>query len=64
MSKKVYVNGEKAHPLFVDLVAESNFNEVPWNFTKFIVHNNEVIGIAPDETRDQIEIHLKKMLGI
>ena len=64
MSKKVYVNGEKAHPLVVDLVAASNFNEVPWNFTKFIVHDNEVIGIAPDETREQIEVYLKQSLGI
>ncbi len=62
MSKKIDVSGENAHPLYLDLVEASDFKEVPWNFTKFIVNKGKVTAIGPDGTLDQIEVFLKRIL--
>jgi glutathione peroxidase len=64
ISKKIDVNGANAHPLFVDLVSESDFNDVPWNFTKFIAYKGKVTAIGPDGTLEQIEVFLKRILGL
>ena len=41
MFRKVEVNGESAHPLFVALKAADHdhlaVKKIPWNFTKFLI---------------------------
>jgi glutathione peroxidase len=63
ISKKIDVSGDYAHPIYLDLVAESGLKEVPWNFTKFIVSKGDVVATGPDDTIDQLEALIKKSLG-
>lgn len=55
MSTKINVNGEDAHPLFKYLVSKADFDEVPWNFTKFIVNENEFSAMSPHITPEEME---------
>jgi glutathione peroxidase len=55
MSTKINVNGEDAHPLFKYLVSRADFDEVPWNFTKFIVNDTEFTAISPHVTPEEME---------
>ena len=55
MSTKVNVNGEDAHPLFKYLLSKSDLDEVPWNFTKFIVSDTEFALIPPHTTPEEME---------
>lgn len=55
MSTKIKVNGEDAHPLFKYLVSKADFDEVPWNFTKFIVNENEFSAMSPHITPEEME---------
>lgn len=40
MSSKIDVIGENAHPLFKYLIEKSDFEEIPWNFTKFLIDDD------------------------
>lgn len=40
MSSKIDVVGENAHPLFKYLLEKSDFEEIPWNFTKFLIDDD------------------------
>lgn len=64
MSKKIDVMGDQAHPLWVDVAKASDFGEVPWNFTKFVVNDGKVVAIGPNGTLDQVEVYLQRVLGI
>lgn len=55
MSTKINVNGEDAHPLFKYLLSKSDLDEVPWNFTKFIVSDTEFALIPPHTTPEEME---------
>lgn len=55
ISTKINVNGEDAHPLFKYLVSKAEFDEVPWNFTKFIVNDAEFTAISPHVTPEEME---------
>jgi glutathione peroxidase len=55
MSTKIEVNGENAHPLFKYLVSQSDFPNVPWNFTKFLIDQNQFRSMAPDKTPEELD---------
>jgi glutathione peroxidase len=55
MSTKINVNGEDAHPLFKYLVSKAEFDEVPWNFTKFIVNDDSFLAVSPHVTPEEME---------
>jgi glutathione peroxidase len=62
MSTKIDVNGEEAHPLFKYLLSKCEVDTVPWNFTKFVVKNNEVVMSAPHITPEEVDADLSKIL--
>ena len=55
MSTKIEVNGENAHPLFKYLVSQSDFPNVPWNFTKFLIDKGTFRSMAPDKTPEELD---------
>lgn len=61
MSTKIDVNGENAHPLFKYLVSQSDFDEVPWNFTKFLI-DSEFRSMGPGTTPEQIDGFVAQIL--
>jgi glutathione peroxidase len=63
MSKKIEVNGDDAHPLFKYLVSECDVDSVPWNFTKFLVNEDEIVLMAPHTTPEEIDVALLKILN-
>jgi len=63
MSKKIEVNGDDAHPLFKYLVSKCDVDSVPWNFTKFIVNEDDILLMAPHTTPDEIDANLLKILN-
>ena len=63
MSKKIEVNGDDAHPLFKYLVSECDVDSVPWNFTKFLVNEDEIVLMAPHTTPEEIDVALLKIEG-
>lgn len=62
MSTKIDVNGSNAHPLFKYLVSQSDFDEVPWNFTKFLI-DDQFRSMGPDTTPEQIDGFIQNILG-
>lgn len=45
MTKRVWVNGEQADPLFTYLKKETTGEEISWNYTKFLIgKNGEILG--------------------
>ena len=45
MTKRVWVNGEQADPLFTYLKKETTGEEIAWNYTKFLIgRNGQIIG--------------------
>jgi glutathione peroxidase len=64
IAEKVEVNGPDAHPLFKYLVDRADFNVIPWNFTKFLVNEDEFYALAPDITPEKIDISVSEILGI
>lgn len=54
MSTKIDVNGENAHPIYKYLVANADFDAIPWNFTKFLI-DNEFRSTGPDTTPDKLD---------
>lgn len=45
MTKRVWVNGEQADPLFTYLKKETTGEEIAWNYTKFLIgKNGEILG--------------------
>jgi len=63
MSKKIEVNGDDAHPLFKYLVSECDVDSVPWNFTKFLVNEDEIVLMAPHTTPEEIDVAILKILN-
>lgn len=61
MSTKIDVNGENAHPLFKYLVAEADFDSIPWNFTKFLIDDN-FRSMSPTTTPEEIEVFIQGLL--
>jgi glutathione peroxidase len=62
MSTKIEVNGDDAHPLFKYLVSQAPFDEIPWNFTKFLV-SKEIKSMGPDTTPEQIDGLIQQILS-
>ncbi len=66
---KIEVNGEGADPLYVWLKKQKRgllgSTSIKWNFTKFLIdrQGNVVERFAPGDTPEQIEPHIKKLLG-
>lgn len=65
--EKVDVKGENAHPLFQYLVKESPgvlFNDIKWNFTKFLINpNGKVVDrYAPMTKPNKIASDIEKLL--
>jgi glutathione peroxidase len=63
MSTKIEVNGENAHPLFKQLTSQADFDELPWNFTKFLIDKNEFRSMGPDATPEQIDKFVFEILA-
>jgi len=61
MSTKIDVNGPDAHPLFKYLVSQADFDEVPWNFTKFLI-DTEFRSMGPGTTPEQIDGFISQIL--
>jgi len=61
MSTKVNVNGPDAHPLFKYLVSQADFDEVPWNFTKFLI-DEQFRSMGPGTTPEQIDTFISQIL--
>jgi glutathione peroxidase len=61
MSTKIDVNGDDAHPLFKYLVSQATFDEIPWNFTKFLI-DKEFRSMGPDTTPEQIDSFISDIL--
>lgn len=71
MHSKVDVNGENAHPLFVELASKApgllGSKAIKWNFTKFLVNSKgEVVdrfspNTSPSEIKPKIEQLLKEV---
>lgn len=64
---KVKVNGEDAEPLFKFLKEEQKgilFNDIKWNFTKFLVNRNGSVvkRFAPTDTPDKIDKYIQELL--
>ena len=57
MSSKVDVNGDDPHPLFTWLKEQAGIDEIPWNFSKFVVtpHSEKVTFYNPDVKPEDIE---------
>lgn len=57
MTKRVWVNGEQADPLFTYLKKETTGAEIAWNYTKFLIgRDGQIIGryepkTTPEEFR-------------
>lgn len=64
MSTKIDVNGENAHPLFKYMVSQADFDEVPWNFTKFLIDKNKFRSMGPGTTPEQIDGFVKEILSL
>lgn len=67
MHEKIEVNGDKAHPLFQYLKAETKGflgDNIKWNFTKFLVNKDgNVVGrYAPTKTPEQLTSAIEKLL--
>jgi glutathione peroxidase len=62
MSTKIDVNGDNAHSIFKHLLSESKVEDVPWNFTKFIVSEDSVKFLPPHSTAEEVEIELLTIL--
>ena len=74
MMSKIECNGQKCHPVYKYLRANSELwdsskkmaREIPWNFTKFLVDaNGKVVKfyppeIPPDDFRGEVEDFLSK----
>lgn len=58
MSSKVEVNGENSDPLYVLLKSISGVENIPWNFTKFVVSEDRksVVMYGPDIKPEDINI--------
>jgi glutathione peroxidase len=68
MFEKIDVNGSNAHPLFKYLKKEQAgflFDDIKWNFTKFLIdrNGNPVERFAPTVLPKDIEPSLKKLLA-
>ncbi len=64
---KIKVNGEDAEPLFKFLKEEQKgilFNDIKWNFTKFLVNRNGSVvkRFAPTDTPDKIDKYIQELL--
>jgi glutathione peroxidase len=62
MSTKIDVNGPDAHPLFKYLVSQADFDEVPWNFTKFLI-DDQFRSMGPQTTPEQIDGFIAQILS-
>jgi glutathione peroxidase len=62
MSTKIDVNGPDAHPLFKYLVSQADFDEVPWNFTKFLI-DDQFRSMGPQTTPEQIDGFIENILS-
>jgi len=58
MSSKVDVNGEGEHPLYTWLKEQASVEEIPWNFSKFVVSpkSESVKFYGPDVKPQDLEI--------
>jgi glutathione peroxidase len=65
---KIDVNGDTAHPLYQYLKKQAKgilgTEAIKWNFTKFLVdrNGNVVERFSPNDTPEQIESHIRKLL--
>jgi glutathione peroxidase len=57
---KVDVNGELAHPLFIELKdVAKNGQDIGWNFEKFLIKTDgSILNFAPDVTPKKIVEHI------
>ncbi|WP_226666758.1 glutathione peroxidase [Metabacillus litoralis] len=68
MHSKVDVNGENAHPLFVELASQApgllGSKAIKWNFTKFLVNaKGEVVErFSPNTNPSEIKPKIEKLL--
>ena len=66
---KVDVNGDDAHPLFVELKKQApgvlGSKGIKWNFTKFLVdaRSGEVLRFAPTTAPDDLTDDIEKLLA-
>lgn len=63
MSTKIDVNGPDAHPLFKYMVSQADFDEVPWNFTKFLIDKDAFRSMGPGTTPEQIDGFIAQILN-
>jgi glutathione peroxidase len=63
MSTKIDVNGPDAHPLFKYLVSQADFDEVPWNFTKFLI-DDQFRSMGPQTTPEQIDGFITQIFSL
>jgi glutathione peroxidase len=61
MSTKIDVNGDNAHPLFKYLVSQADFDNVPWNFTKFLI-DDQFRSLSPTTTPEEIDGFIADLL--
>lgn len=63
--EKINVNGQKAHPLYKYLVAETGNKMIKWNFTKFIVtpHAKDIVRFAPTTSPDKVKEELRQLMA-
>jgi len=62
MSTKIDVNGENAHPLYKYLVSQADFDEIPWNFTKFLI-DDEFRSTGPAKTPEEIDVFVGQIFS-
>ncbi|WP_161878671.1 glutathione peroxidase [Alkalibacterium sp. MB6] len=63
--EKINVNGQKAHPLYKKLIAETGNKLIKWNFTKFIVtpHAKDIIRFAPTTSPEKVKEELNRLVN-
>lgn len=65
MTKRVWVNGKNADPLFTHLKDESGSGRIKWNFTKFLIGKDGKLihRYAPITKPEKMESDIKKALA-